>query len=57
MTAGVDIYDPGTGALIGKTKGTLKGTLEVIDYFGSDGAICVLHSGGAVQEGDIVTLY
>ncbi len=57
VTEGTEIYDPTTGALIGKTKGRLKGTLEVIDYFGADGAICVLHSGGAVQEGDIVTLY
>ena len=57
ITEGHEIYDPRTGALIGKTKGTLKGTLEVIDYFGPDGAVCVLHSGGAVQEGDIVTLY
>jgi hypothetical protein len=57
VTEGTEIYDPTTGALLGKTKGNLKGTLEVIDYFGPDGAICVLHSGGAVQEGDIVRLY
>lgn len=57
VTEGTEIYDPSTGALIGRTKGNLKGTLEVIDYFGPDGAICVLHSGGAVQEGDIVRLY
>lgn len=57
VTEGTEIFDPETGAMIGKTKGTLKGTLEVIDYFGPDGSICVLHSGGAVQEKDIVTLY
>jgi hypothetical protein len=57
VTDGTEIYDPTTGALIGRTKGNLKGTLEVIDFFGPDGSICVLHSGGAVQEGDIVRLY
>jgi hypothetical protein len=37
--------------------GEVKGTLEVIDYFGQDGAVCTLHSGGSVTEGDFVQLY
>jgi hypothetical protein len=57
MTEGKEIYDPETGALIGMSKGEVKGTLEVIDYFGPDGAISVLHSGGSVTEGDYIQLY
>ncbi len=57
MTEGSDIYDPETGAMLGVSKGQVKGTLEVIDYFGEDGAIAVLHSGGSVTEGDFVQLY
>lgn len=57
ITEGQDIYDPETGALIGVSKGDVKGTLEVSDYFGPDGAIAILHSGGSVTEGDFVQLY
>lgn len=57
ITEGQEIYDPETGALIGVSKGEVKGTLEVIDYFGPDGAIAILHSGGSVHEGDFVQLY
>lgn len=57
ITEGQDIFDPETGALIGVSKGEIKGTLEVIDYFGADGAICIVHSGGSVQELDFVQLY
>lgn len=57
MTEGREIYDPETGALIGMSKGEVKGTLELIDYFGPDGAIAILHSGGSVTEGDFVQLY
>ena len=57
MTEGQEVYDPETGALIGVSKGQLKGTLEIVDYFGPDGAIAILHSGGSVLEGDFVTLY
>ncbi len=57
ITEGTEIYDPETGAMIGMSKGHVKGTLEVIDYFGPDGAIALLHSGGSVTEGDFVQLY
>lgn len=57
VTEGQEIYDPETGALIGKSKGDVKGTIEVIDYYGPDGGVCILHSGGSVQEGDFVQLY
>jgi hypothetical protein len=57
ITEGQEIYDPESGAIIGMSQGEVKGTLEVIDYFGPDGAVCTLHSGGSVTEGDFVQLY
>lgn len=57
ITEGQEIYDPETGAMIGVSKGEVKGTIEVIDYFGPDGSTAILHSGGSVQEGDFVQLY
>lgn len=57
ITEGNEIYDPETGALLGMSNGEIKGTIEVIDYFGPDGSVAVLHSGGSVTEGDFVKLY
>ncbi len=57
LTVGTEIYDPESGALIGVSKGEVKGTLEVIDFIGVDGSIAILHSGGSVTEGDFVQLY
>ena len=57
ITEGQEIFDPESGALIGMSQGEVKGTLEVVDFFGQDGAICTLHSGGSVTEGDFVQLY
>lgn len=57
ITEGSEIYDPETGALIGMSKGDMKGTIEIVDYFGADGSIAILHSGGQVLEGDFVQLY
>jgi len=57
MTEGTEIFDPESGALIGVSKGEVKGTLEIIDFFGPDGAVAILHSGGSVTEGDFVQLY
>lgn len=57
ITEGQEVYDPESGAMIGMSQGEVKGTLEVVDYFGTDGAICILHSGGSVTEGDFVQLY
>src|SRR5690606_25714789 len=42
---GEDVYDPETGRFIGTAPGRLKGTIEVVTYFGKDGAIAVIHSG------------
>lgn len=57
VNEGVEIYDPETGALMGVSKGEIKGTVEVIDYVGQDASIAIVHSGGSVNEGDFVQLY
>ncbi|MEK2645570.1 hypothetical protein [Bdellovibrio sp. BCCA] len=54
---GDDVYDPESGSHIGRVPGRLKGTLEVISYFGNDGAIAVIHSGSGFRENDRVELY
>jgi hypothetical protein len=54
---GDDVYDPDTGRFIGTAPGRLKGTIEVVSYFGKDGSIAVIHSGSGFQENDRVELY
>jgi hypothetical protein len=54
---GDDVYDPESGSHIGQVPGRLKGTLEVVSYFGNDGAIAVIHSGSGFKENDRVELY
>lgn len=54
---GDEIYDPQTGNYIGKSPGRMKGTLEVVSYFGQDGAISIIHSGSGFKENDRVELY
>lgn len=57
LTPGDDIYDPSTGAFLGRTPGQLKGTVEVVDFLGTDGAVTEIHTGGNFQEADLVQLY
>lgn len=57
MEDGDDVYDPESGSHIGRVQGRLKGTLEVISYFGTDGAIATVHSGGGFKENDRVEMY
>lgn len=57
LTPSQDVFDPVSGALIGKTKGEVKSTIEITDFFGNNGAVGILHSGGNVAAGDQVTLY
>jgi hypothetical protein len=54
---GEDVYDPDSGALIGRVPGRLKGTVEVVSYFGKDGSIGLVHSGSGFRENDHVELY
>jgi hypothetical protein len=57
MDDGDDVYDPENGSHIGRVPGRLKGTLELISYFGADGSIAVIHSGSGFKENDRVELY
>lgn len=57
LPVGDDVYDAHSGAYLGRSKGMQKGTLEVVDFIGADGGITQLHSGGNIQEGDMVQLY
>lgn len=54
---GEDVHDPENGSYIGRVPGRLKGTVEVISYFGKDGAISIVHSGSGFRENDLVELY
>ncbi len=54
---GAEIFDPETGRLLGTAPGRMKGTLEIISYFGKDGAVTVIHSGHGFKENDLVQLY
>lgn len=57
MTPGEDIHDSETAAFLGRAKGQMKGTLEVIELFGTDGAVGEIHTGGNPSQGDLVHLY
>ncbi|MDG0816556.1 hypothetical protein [Bdellovibrio svalbardensis] len=57
MEDGDDVYDPESGSHIGRVPGRLKGTLEVISYFGNDGSIAIIHSGSGFKENDRIELY
>ena len=54
---GDDVYDPESGGHIGRVPGRMKGTLEVISYFGNDGAISIIHSGSGFKENDRIEQY
>ncbi len=57
MTPGDEIYDPASGAFLGRAQGQLKGTLEVVDFIGTDSAVAEVHTGANFREGDTVQLY
>lgn len=52
-----EIYDAEMGYALGKAPGKLKGTLEVVSYFGYDGAVAIVHSGAGFKENDRVEIY
>lgn len=54
---GNEIYDPELGYHVGKVRGRVKGTLEVVDFFGQDGAVGVIHSGAGFKENDRIEIY
>lgn len=57
LEKGDEIFDPETGDSLGKVPGRMKGTLEIISFFGKDGSIAVVHSGAGFQENDAVEYY
>lgn len=54
---GSEIFDPELGTAIGKAPGRVKGTLEVVSFFGHDGSVAIIHSGGGFKENDRIELY
>lgn len=52
-----EILDPQTGSAIGEAPGRMKGTVKIIQFFGTDGAVGILQSGGGVLPGDRVELF
>jgi hypothetical protein len=57
LDPGEDVFDPDTGDLIGEAPGRMKGTIEIVSYFGKDGSVAVIHSGAGFKENDPVELY
>lgn len=54
---GNEVYDTELGYPIGKVSGRVKGTLEIVGFFGQDGAISVIHSGAGFKENDRIEIY
>ncbi len=52
-----EVYDSQMGYQLGKVSGKVKGTLEIVSYFGQDGAVGVIHSGAGFKESDRVEFY
>ncbi len=52
-----EVFDPETGGFLGNITGRMKGTIEVISYFGKDGAVTIVHSGSGFEQNDIVEFY
>ncbi|NDG25986.1 MAG: hypothetical protein EB120_02270 [Proteobacteria bacterium] len=51
------VVDQESGLVIGMAPGRFKGILKVVDFFGDDGAIAVVHSGAGFLEKDRVEAY
>jgi hypothetical protein len=54
---GEEVFDPETGSFLGLAPGRMKGTVELINYYGTDGAVGIVHSGSGFKENDRVELY
>lgn len=52
-----EIYDSEMGYALGKAPGRLKGTLEIVSFFGYDGSVAIIHSGAGFKENDRVEIY
>ena len=54
---GEAVTDQSSKRFLGMAPGRFKGILKVVDYFGLDGAIAVIHSGAGFRETDRVEIY
>ena len=54
---GEPVTDLASQQFLGMAPGRFKGILKVVDYFGMDGAIAVIHSGAGFKEKDRVEIY
>jgi hypothetical protein len=52
-----EVFDPENSRSIGNIRGRVKGTVEVLSYFGNDGAVTQVHSGSGFKENDLVEFY
>lgn len=52
-----DVHDPQSGRFIGQAPGRVKGTAKVVEYFGLDGSIGFIQSGGGLLPGDRVEIF
>jgi hypothetical protein len=52
-----EVFDPQSSRSIGSVRGRMKGTVEVVSYFGNDGAVAQVHSGSGFHENDLVEFY
>jgi len=57
ISEGEEVYDPESGAFLGKTKGQVKGTIEIKGHIGDDASTGDIHTGGQFKLGDEVRLY
>jgi hypothetical protein len=42
---------------VGQAPGRVKGTMKLIQFFGTDASVGVLQSGGGISSGDRVELF
>lgn len=54
---GEPVIDQQSNQFLGMAPGRFKGILKVVDYFGTDGAIAIIHSGAGFREKDRVEIY
>lgn len=51
---GEDIIDPQTGVSLGKAPGNVKGEIIITGFFGNDGSVATIRSGGGFRVNDLV---
>ena len=55
--SGREIFDEESGSSLGVAPGRFKGILKVVEFFGNDGSVAVMHSGAGFLERDRVEVY